>query len=402
VVAAEAFAAEALRRASRRYDASPVRTLIYVDSVYRKLDGTVYGELAFTNFLAGMADEMQVTIIGRLDSGNGAACYPIRDEIRFVALPHYESLSNLRAALTPLLSSLRRFWDTVGDADTVWLFGPYLLSQLFTVLALIRGRRVVLGVRQDFPTYVRRRRPTLRWMHLAANILERGWRIWAKWLPTVVVGPQLADNYRHSRSLLQITVSLIRREDIVDEGCARARSYDGDLQVLSVGRLDEEKNPLLLADALALLRAQDPRWRLVICGDGSLRGQLIERLDALGVRDATELRGHLPLHNGLLRLYRSSHVFLHVSRTEGFPQVLIEAFASGVPVVATAVGGVPGGVADAAILVEPEDARAAAEAVSRVAADPALRQRLITAGFSKAREHTMELEIQRVTDFMRG
>ena len=44
----------------------------------------------------------------------------------------------------------------------VWLFGPYLLSQLFAILALIRGRRMMLKVRQDFPTYVRRRRPTLR------------------------------------------------------------------------------------------------------------------------------------------------------------------------------------------------------------------------------------------------
>jgi glycosyltransferase involved in cell wall biosynthesis len=101
-----------------------------------------------------------------------------------------------------------------------------------------------------------------------------------------------------------------------------------------------------------------------------------------------------------LDLYRASHVFLHVSRTEGFPQVLIEAFASGVPVVATAVGGVPAGAGDAAILVEPEDAAAAAEAVSRVATDDALRDRLVAAGFRKAREHTLEREVRRVADFM--
>ncbi len=378
----------------------PVRILVYVDSVYRQLDGAVYGEVAFTSFLAGLSAEMQVTIIGRLDDSNKPAPYRLPDNVRFVALPHYESLRNPRGALTPLASSLGCFWSTLGEADTVWLFGPYLLSQLFIILALVRRRRVILGVRQDFPVYVRRRRPTLRWMHLSADILEWGWRMWARRLATVVVGPALADNYRGARRLLDIAVSLVRNEDIVDNGRYARRSYDGDLQVLSVGRLDEEKNPLLLADALSLLRERDPRWRMVICGDGTLRERLIERLTALGLMDAVQFTGHLPLHDGLLDLYRSSHAFLHVSRTEGFPQVLIEAFASGVPVVATAVGGVGAGAGDAAILVEPEDAPAAADAVSRVAADPALRDRLVAAGFRKAREHTLDREVRRVADFM--
>jgi glycosyltransferase involved in cell wall biosynthesis len=172
--------------------------------------------------------------------------------------------------------------------------------------------------------------------------------------------------------------------------------------VLSVGRLDEEKNPLLLAEALALLRREDPRWRMVVCGDGPLRAPLLQRLSELGVRDAAELRGHVGLRDGLLTLYRCSHVFLHVSHTEGFPQVLIEAFASGVPVVATAVGGVPAGVGDAALLVEPESAAAAAEAVTRVADQPQLRSELVAAGLRKAREHTLESEIQRVAEFLRG
>ena len=66
--------------------------------------------------------------------------------------------------------------------------------------------------------------------------------------------------------------------------------------------------------------------------------------------------GYVPIDGGLLDLYRSSHAFLHVSWTEGLPQTLFEAFASGLPVVATAVGGVPAAVGDAALLVEPGDA----------------------------------------------
>ena len=86
-----------------------------------------------------------------------------------------------------------------------------------------------------------------------------------------------------------------------------------------------------------------------------MRGELEDRLTELGLTDAVELRGHVPLREGLLDLYRASHAFLHVSWTEGFPMVLIEAFASGVPVVATAVGGIALEVGGAAILIEPGD-----------------------------------------------
>ena len=140
---------------------------------------------------------------------------------------------------------------------------------------------------------------------------------------------------------------------IVTPEDALARSYDGELQVLNVGRLDPEKNPLLLADVLARLRENDPRWRLVVCGDGPLQDALAERLAALGLSEHADLRGYVTFDGGLLDAYRSSHAFLHVSWTEGFPQIMFEAFAGGLPVVGTAVGGVAEGVGDAALLIPP-------------------------------------------------
>ena len=68
--------------------------------------------------------------------------------------------------------------------------------------------------------------------------------------------------------------------------------------VLSVGRLETEKNPLLLAEVLARLDGGD--WRLLICGEGPLEGELRERLRSLGVEDRAELLGYLPIHGGLM------------------------------------------------------------------------------------------------------
>ncbi len=377
-----------------------VRVLAYTDSVYRERGGVVHGEIAFNLFLAGLAREADVTIVGRLDPAEGPAHYPLPAEVGFLGLPHYASLAQPGAVVSSLARSLRRFWRELERADCVWLFGPYLHAILFAGLARLRRRQVVLGVRQDFPAYVRRRRPGVRWMHTVADVLEASWRGLARWFPIVVIGPELAENYRRAPRLLEIAVSLISGDDIAAGERSAQRSYDGALTVLSVGRLEEEKNPLLLADALAALRAGDERWRMVICGEGPLAGRLADRLDALGVADAAELRGHVPLHAGLLELYRAAHVFLHVSWTEGFPQVLVEAFASGLPVVATAVGGVPGAAGDAALLIPPGDAAAAARAVRRVAEEPALRERLIGAGLASARARTLEREVARVAAFL--
>src|SRR5439155_10368337 len=213
--------------------------------------------------------------------------------------------------------------------------------------------------------------------------LDAVYRLLARRCPVVVVGPELARHYERAPRVLPITVSLVREDQIASPAEAADRSYDGELVALSVGRLEREKNPLLLADVLARLRERDPRWRLVVAGEGPMEGELRERLRALGVEGAADVRGYVPIDGGLPELYRSSHAFLHISWTEGLPQVLFEAFAARLPVVATEVGGVPAAAGDAALLVPPGDAERPAGELARIAADPALRDRLAAAGVAR-------------------
>ena len=378
-----------------------MRLVTFTDYVYREVDGVVYGERAFAVFLASLADHVEeLTILGRLDPGQGACHYPLPASIRFIGLPHYASLTKPVAVVESLVRSLRRFWRALDAADRVWLLGPYPHAVAFAVLTHIRRRRLVLGVRQDFPTYVRSRRPTQRWMHVGADVLERSWKWLARSSPVVAVGPELARQYRMAPAVLEMVVSLVTDQDIEKGLSAAGRSYDGELSVLSVGRLDTEKNPLLLARVLRALRDADPRWRLVVCGEGPLSCALAIELERLGLTEHAQLRGYVPVRGGLLDLYRASHAFLHVSLTEGMPQVLIEAFASGLPVVATAVGGVADAAGDAAILIPPADSGAATDALLAIAADSELRDRLTAEGFARARAQTLDAEVARVTEFI--
>lgn len=378
-----------------------MRVVAFTDYVYREIDGVVYGERAFALFLAALADHVEaLTVVGRLDPSDGPCRYALPASVRFVALPHYRSLTQPVSVAGSLLRSLYRFWHALDDADRVWLLGPYPHAVAFALLTKLRRRSLILGVRQDFPRYVRSRRPTRRWMHAAADLLELSWRAFARRAPVVVVGAELKRNYEHAPAVLGIAVSLVTDSD-VDAGVrASSRTYEGELQVLSVGRIDREKNPLLLADILARLRAADPRWRMVICGEGPLTAQLERRLSELGLSGVAELRGYVPVDGGLLNLYRESHAFLHVSLTEGMPQVLLEAFASGVPVVATAVGGVAEAVGNAALLIPPQDAPAAAQALLAIVRDPELRARIVGSGLARARSATLDAEVSRVAAFI--
>jgi glycosyltransferase involved in cell wall biosynthesis len=379
-----------------------MRLAVYTDFAYRRTaDGVIWADQPFSLFMTGLRPWVeQLTLVGRLDPDPRPWHFRVPADVRFVALPHYAALSDPAVASRAMAASLRRFWRLLGEVDAVWLLGPHPLGLAFAAMAAARRRRIAIGVRQDLPALIRSRHPGRRGLHAAALALEGAWRALARLVPVVVVGPDLAARYAGARRVLSTSVSLISERDL--ELPAAAREWEAELRVLSVGRLDAEKNPLLLADVLARLVVGGGSWRLVVCGEGPLRGALEARLAELGVADRAQLLGYVPADRGLREVYRSSHALLHVSWTEGVPGVLIEAFANRLPVVATAVGGVAGAVGDAALLVAPGDADAAADALRRLAADPQLRARLTADGMSIARRFTLEGETRRIVELIAG
>jgi glycosyltransferase involved in cell wall biosynthesis len=379
-----------------------VRLAVYTDYVYRQVDGEVFAERAFALFLARLSGTLdRLVLIGREAPEPDRARYAIGAGVELVPLPYYPRVSDPWTVLRSSLGSLARFWRALSAVDCVWLLGPHPLAIAFAGLAAVRRRRVVLGVRQDLPAYVESRHPDRRLLQLAGRALDLTWRALARAFPVVVVGPEIAARYVGARSVLEIAVSLVDADDLVPPAVALQRSYDGELRVISVGRLEAEKNPPLLADVLARLREDGDRWRLIVCGEGAMRAALEDRLHELGLAQRAELLGYVPFGPRLLSLYRESHALLHVSWTEGLPQVLVEAFAAGVPVVATDVGGVAAAFGDAMRLVPAGNADAAATALREIAADPGLRETLVRAGHNHAAARTAGVEVERVAEFLR-
>ena len=113
-----------------------------------------------------------------------------------------------------------------------------------------------------------------------------------------------------------------------------------DRVVLCVGRLSAQKAPLDALEAFRLMREQFPSLKsnakLLYIGEGELRGDLQRRVDELGLQGSVQLPGWRP---DAWRLMKSANALLLASHWEGLPNVVLEAQAAGLPVVATAVDG---------------------------------------------------------------
>ena len=137
-----------------------------------------------------------------------------------------------------------------------------------------------------------------------------------------------------------------------------------------IGRLSAEKGPDVFLEALAAV--DDPGVRGILVGTGRERAALGALARRLGVEDRVMWPGSVA---GAGRLFRAFDCFVLSSRTEGTPIVLFEAMAAEVPVVTTAVGGVPDVVSSTeASLVPANDPGALAAAIRGVLADPTSAQ----------------------------
>jgi glycosyltransferase involved in cell wall biosynthesis len=153
------------------------------------------------------------------------------------------------------------------------------------------------------------------------------------------------------------------------------------VRIVSIARLEPQKNPRLLIDAV--LRLPD-NVRLILVGDGSLRA-------ALPSSPRVEVRGVCP---DVAAELAAADIFALSSDYEGHPVALMEAMAAGLPVVATAVGGVPEIAGDAALLVPPRDVDALTQALQRLVEDLELRREL----GKRARRRSAAFDVRRMVD----
>jgi len=170
-------------------------------------------------------------------------------------------------------------------------------------------------------------------------------------------------------------------------------------QLVCVGRLSEQKGQLVLLEAAALLKARGLSFRIVLAGDGPMRGDIEKRISELGLGNHVSITGWLSNAEVKAQL-QASRAMVLPSFAEGLPVVIMEAMALGRPVVSTYVAGIPELVVqgETGWLVPAGDAPALADALQEVLNSDTARLSAMGSAARRrvAERHDVALEAQKL------
>jgi glycosyltransferase involved in cell wall biosynthesis len=351
----------------------------------------------YVDSLAPYFDEI-VLCVPVVENGRGEGT-PIRSSnVVLAPLPAFDGPAQFYPKLPLMAMPLARF---VASIDVLHCRVPTPAAIFAFAAARIAAKPVFLLVVGDLAAL----RDTLPYRG-AKRALWRAYTAFEEWAVqrmadrslTFANGAALtAKHSRRGRPVVETRTTTIDARDIATrlDSCGQET-----IRVLTVSRIDPRKGLRVLPEVVRLLRAGGRRVSLDIVGPtvgspGDAEARAIrEESERLQVADAVRLLGPVPLDR-LLARYREYDLFVLPTRPgEGIPRVLLEAMTAGLPVVTTAVAGIPGLVGHErnGLLVETPTAAALASAIERLIVDGPLRRRLIANGYDTARGHTLQAQ----------
>ncbi|MFW5469853.1 glycosyltransferase [Knoellia sp. CPCC 206435] len=317
-----------------------------------------------------------------------SAAYVRRDKSRLAPLLEREGVLVTALAAPGVAGALWpwRLRRLLSGVDVAHAHSP-LVAAVVRLLArtLPRGRRPAT-VSTEHNVWQNYSAPTR-----LANALTAGLDTW-RW---AVSGPVRQSMWPRLRPGAEVLVHGVVQSDLTDPPSRTAvRERLGvppdALVVLTVANLRAEKDYPNLLEAADIATRQDHRLVFLAVGQGPLEQQVRAQHDRLGLADRVQLLGY---RSDVSELLGATDIFVLASSTEGLPVAIMEAMCAGVPVVATAVGGVPEAVEDGVTgrLVPSRNAPALARALLDVAADDRLRQQM----GERARQRSAAFDIRR-------
>lgn len=381
-----------------------IRLVIVDDNPHVSWEGRTYPVNAtFQHFAAALLDVPGSPI------ASITSCVPVRDaavapvtrpldpRIRVVATAPFEGIEGYLRHLPAMLRANRPILRAaLVDADLVWIKVPASNAPLAATLA--RAARVprfgyVAGSAYDVAGAQARGMVGGLGARAVGLAYDLAGRLASIGGDRLVVGQDLDG--------VGVVSSLVEAEEIRDVARTVWPRDDGQLRLAWAGRLASGKGIETLLEAVARLAVTPPDGRRVeldLVGDGPARERLMTEADRLGVADRLHWHGYLAARAPYLEALSRADLFVFPSPAEGFPKVILDAFAVGTPVVATPSGSLAGLGRDRVAFVPSGDALALAITIRDLVGDPARAADLRTAGSAFAAAHTRHAEAARLVD----
>lgn len=288
---------------------------------------------------------------------------------------------------------------SVEDIDALLIRGPSPLLP-----HLVRSAKSVptaIYLQADYGTSV-----PARWMPLWRRALIEVWkRVYRRQqdrvlgqVKVIVNSPALTRTLKPRCDAELILSSTVEPDEIAVEPVPSAISGNRltePVRLVYVGRVVEEKGILELLVAMSQLDQVGISTQLAIVGvapDERFKQQMDYLIERLELSERVDQLGYVPAGAPMKEVMRRCDLLVLPSYHEGFPHVLFESMSTGLPAIATSVGGIPDLLADGdqVLLIEPRSPRAITNAVARAVQDPALRSQIAVRGLEWASAWTVQ------------
>ena len=285
-------------------------------------------------------------------------------------------------ALFRLIPYLWQLWRTAGKvrlfhvmANSGWSWHLFAAPAIW--IGWFRGVRVIVNYRGGEAEEFFSR--SFRWIRPSLNKV------------TLIIVPSgfLADVFKRRDVATRIVPNIVNLERFTAGERHRHSSGDAGPKLLVTRNLEPIYDIDTALRVLQQVRKSFPEASITICGSGPERDRLVALAQALEIESAVVFTGRVD-NEQIAALYQSADVMVNPSLADNMPNSVLEALASGVPVVSTEVGGVPYLVQHekTALLVPVSDVDAMAKAVIRVLETPELAARLAAAGLAEIQQYT--------------
>jgi len=379
-----------------------IRLVVVDDNPHLRWEGRVYpANATFQQFVAGLLD-LPGSPVASITS-----CVPVRaveavpatlpldPRIGVVGTAPFDGIEGYLRHLPAILRANRPILRAaLAEADLAWLKVPASNALLAATLARAAGvprfgyvagsaLQVAAGQRRGLLGGAGARAVGLAY-DLAGRLASTGG-------DRIVVGNDLDG--------AGVVSSLVEPDEVQTVGSSPWPRETGRLRLAWAGRLASGKGLETLFEAVARLVAAPPdgrRIELDLLGDGPARERLTDQAQRLGIADRLRWHGYVAARRPYLEVLAGSDLFVFPSPAEGFPKVILDAFAVGSPVIATPSGSLAGLGRDRLELVPPRDPAALAKAIQGLASDHTRAYDLRVAGSAFAAAHTRHAEAARL------
>jgi glycosyltransferase involved in cell wall biosynthesis len=387
-----------------------IRLAVLDDNPHVAWNGSIHAvDATYHRFLSALLDVpgapvaelLHIVPVHAADSEPGTG--PVDPRIRTVATAPFAGIADYVRRWPVLVArNARPVRRAVHGADLVLLRLPASNAPLAAAIAAIGGRPrfgYVAGSAREVAA-ARPFRGPVRWVTVAVGAAY-------DLVSSLAAGAD--STIRVGESLLAggIVTSLVEPGEVrSDKSDDPWSTEDRGIRLAWAGRLVPGKGLETLIDAVAVLAATASADRLpslAILGDGPHRGVIAARAQAAGVGDRITWHGHLGDRAAYLDALAAADLFVFPSPAEGFPKVILDAAAVGLPILASPVGALAELAATGFLVpVAPREPRALAAATSALGTDAQRAGRLRALGLRFAAEHTRPAEAARLVGRLRA